>query len=129
MSLEHSPARQQRGLGDNGGPPLEPADDLLIGAEAIAHYVYGNADAKQIRDIYRNVFDFSFFKHGNSIAALKSTIRAEIVEAQRVAREERRQKKASEERPVAKPRRPIRWSPRVATSVMPEPAAINREKT
>lgn len=98
MSLEHSPARQRRvqtvGPGHNQGPPLNdpapemaPADNLLIGAESIALYIYGKAGRKEVRDVYRNPFGFSFFKHGNAIAALKSTIRAELHEAEREAQE------------------------------------------
>jgi len=83
---------------------MAPADNLLIGAESIACYVYGKSGSKEVRDVYRNPFGFSFFKHGNAIAALKSTIRAELLEAQRAAQEARRQKKASEARVVAKPR-------------------------
>jgi len=46
-------------------------------------------------------------KHGNSIAGLKSTIRAELLEAQRAAQAERRQQKEEKEakaRVVAKAR-------------------------
>jgi hypothetical protein len=53
--------------------------DLLIGAEAIALFVYGRADAKQVRDIYRNVLRLSLFKHGNSIAASKNVLVQEIL--------------------------------------------------
>jgi hypothetical protein len=69
--------------------------------------------------VYRNPIGFSFFKHGNAIAALKSTIRAELHEAERAAQEERaaqaeraaqealrqNQKKALEARVVVKARR------------------------
>jgi hypothetical protein len=103
MPLEHSPARQQQtkafGPGHDQGPQLEdlaPATNLLIGAEAIAHYVYGKAGKKEMRDIYRNVFGFSFFKHGNAIAALKTTINAELAEKQRAAQAERRRKNEAE---------------------------------
>ena len=63
------------------------ADDLIVGAEKIAKYIYG--DAGRIRDVYRNVAGLSFFKHGASVAAFKSTIREELLEAQRKARENR----------------------------------------
>ena len=116
MSLEHSPERQQRrkavGSGLNQGlapndpaPELAPATNLLLGAESIALYIYGKSGLKEVRDIYRNPFGFSFFKHGNAIAALKSTICAELHEAERAAQEALRQRKASEARAVAKPRR------------------------
>jgi hypothetical protein len=72
---------------------MAPADNLLIGAESIALYIYGKAGRKEVRDVYRNPFGFSFFKHGNAIAALKSTIRAELHEAEREAQEALRQKK------------------------------------
>lgn len=71
---------------------VAPADNLLIGAEAIARFIYGNAGKKERRDIYRNVFGFSFFKHGNAIAALKTTINAELAEKQRAAQAERQRK-------------------------------------
>lgn len=114
MSLEHSPARQDRikavGPVHNQGPRLNdpapevtPADNLLIGAEAIARYVYGKADTKQIRDIYRNVFGFSLFKHGAQLAALKTTINAELAEKQRLPKNSVVQKKAPA---VIKPHRP-----------------------
>jgi hypothetical protein len=98
---------------------MSPAVNLLLGAQAIALYLYGKAGRKEIRDVYRNPFGFSFFKHGNAIAALKSTIRAELHEAERAAQEERaaqaeraaqealrqNQKKALEARVVVKARR------------------------
>jgi ribonuclease BN (tRNA processing enzyme) len=114
MSLEHSPERQQRmkAVGSNQGltsndpaPELAPATNLLLGAESIALYIYGKAGRKEVRDVYRNPFGFSFFEHGNAIAALKSTIRAELHEAERAAQEALRQRKVSEARVVVKPRR------------------------
>ena len=114
MSLEHSPERQQRmkAVGSNQGltsndpaPELAPATNLLLGAESIALYIYGEAGRKEVRDVYRNPFGFSFFKHGNAIAALKSTILAELHAAERAAQEALRQSKASEARVVVKPRR------------------------
>ena len=48
------------------------------------------------------------FKHGNTLAALKSAIAAEIAEMQRAAQERRRQKKAAEARRIVKPRRRTR---------------------
>ena len=93
MSLEHSPTHQQTGVTRETAfePPI--ADDLMLGAENIARFIYGKADKKEVRDVYRNPFGFSFFKHGNTIAALKSATRAEVHEAQRAAQTERRQKK------------------------------------
>ena len=112
MSLEHAPERQQRrqavGTGhalNDPAPEMSPAVNLLLGAQAIALYLYGKAGCKEIRDVYRNPFGFSFFKHGNAIAALKSTIRAELHEAERAAQQALRQRKASEARVVVKPRR------------------------
>jgi|ERR1700720_3650623 hypothetical protein len=89
-------------------PEMTIADDLLIGAEAIAVFLYGSAGTKELRDVYRNPFGFSFFKHGNAIAGLKSTIRAEVHEAQRAAAEKRRQMKKAEPRVVVKRRRRVR---------------------
>jgi hypothetical protein len=63
------------------------AEDLVIGAPAISMFIYGNQD--RIRDVYRNVLGLSFFKHGNSIAAFKSTIRDELIEREKAARAER----------------------------------------
>ena len=57
------------------------AGDLMIGAGRIAEFIYG--DAARARDVYRNPAGLSFFKHGASIAAFKSTIRKELEEAQR----------------------------------------------
>jgi hypothetical protein len=103
MSAEDFPAQQQRTKAseprpDQGAALHEsaPAINLLIGAEAIALYVYGKAGKKEMRDIYRNVFGFSFFKHGNAIAALKTTINAELAEKQRAAQAERHRKNEAE---------------------------------
>ena len=57
-------------------PPV--ADDLMIGADVIAVFLYGNDDPKSVRDVYRNPMGLSFFKHGNSVAGFKSTIRKSI---------------------------------------------------
>jgi hypothetical protein len=35
-------------------PEMTIADDLLIGAEAIAVFLYGSAGTKELRDVYRN---------------------------------------------------------------------------
>jgi hypothetical protein len=85
MSLEHSPSRQQRRA---GGESL--AGDLMLGAGPIAFFIYGEDTPETRRDIYRNPMKLSFFKHGALIAALKSSIRAEIAEAQQAARKARR---------------------------------------
>ena len=68
------------------------ADDLLIGAEEIAKFLYN--DAAKVRDVYRNIGNLSFFKHGAHIAAFKSTLRGELREAERRAREQQQQSKA-----------------------------------
>jgi hypothetical protein len=89
------------------------ADDLLIGAKKIALFIYGDDSDDRRRDVYRNPFGFSFFKHGNTVAALKSTIRAELVVAQQAAREERllrlkekaERKEAERKQTTAKPLR------------------------
>jgi hypothetical protein len=102
MSLEHSPARQGGGA---AASESTVADDLLIGAESIARFIYGEAGTKEVRDVYRNPFGFSFFKMGAAIAGLKSTIRAELSEAQQAAAEERRQLKQAKAQAAVKPRR------------------------
>jgi hypothetical protein len=61
--------------------------DLLIGAEAIAEFLYG--DRTQTRDVYRNVLGLPLFKHGAKIAATKSGLIQEIRSREKAAREER----------------------------------------
>jgi hypothetical protein len=73
------------------------ANDLLLGAGPIALFIYGEDTDDTRRNVYRNPFGFSFFKHGNTLAALKSQIHAELVEAQQAAR----QKKLNKEIPPA----------------------------
>jgi hypothetical protein len=102
MSLEHSPARQI------GSPKDSIGSDLLLGAGPIALHIYGSDTPETRRNVYRNVLGLSFFKHGNTLAALKSTIFSEIAEMQRAAQEQRRQKKAAEARRIVKPRRRAR---------------------
>jgi hypothetical protein len=80
------------------------SEDLLIGADKIAEFLYGKSDRKSLSHVYRNVAGLSFFKHGNSIAAFKSTIRAELAEAQRKAREQFDLVKSTAPKPDAKPR-------------------------
>jgi len=64
-------------------PPL--ANDLLIGAEAIAQFLYD--DPTHIRDVYRNPLGLPFFKHGAKIAATKSGLLAEIRGRESAARD------------------------------------------
>lgn len=90
------------------------ADDLMIGAEPIAKFLYGKVGKKELRDVYRNPADLPFFKHGNSIASFKSSIRAALHEAQRQAQEERHQKKVSGSPAVVKPRHRLRHHQQVA---------------
>jgi hypothetical protein len=59
--------------------------DLLVGAEPIAQFLYG--DPKKRRDIYRNPAGLSIFRLGAQLAARKSTLRAEILERENAARE------------------------------------------
>ena len=61
------------------------AGDLLIGAEAIAKFLYG--DPTQTRDVYRNVLKLPLFRHGAKIAATKSGLIAEIRTQEKAARE------------------------------------------
>jgi hypothetical protein len=103
MSLEHSPIRQQTGAcGTASEPPV--ADDLMVGAETIARFIYGSAGKKEVRDVYRNIGGLPFFKHGNAVAGLKSSIRAALHEAQDIALETLRQKKAGKARVVVRRR-------------------------
>jgi hypothetical protein len=104
MSLEHSPARQQK----VGAPSDSIANDLLLGAGPIALHIYGADTPETRRNVYRNVLKLSFFKHGNTLAALKSTILSEIKEMQRQAQEQRRLKQGAETRRIVKPRRRVR---------------------
>jgi hypothetical protein len=130
MSFENSPARRQNTGAASGGAPIAAsettvADDLMVGAEPIARFLYGKAGKKELRDVYRNPFGFSFFKHGNSIAGLKSTIRAELLEAQRAARAEHLQMKEEKEakaRAIAKPRRRRMRIPQPITRTTAAPA-------
>lgn len=66
----------------------DPAD-LIVKAEEIARFLYGNADPSSLRQVYRNPLGLSFFRHGLFIAALKSTLRRELAERERKAREAR----------------------------------------
>ena len=84
------------------------ADDLMLGAGKIAAFLYGEDKAETRRDIYRNPMGLSFFKHGATIAALKSTIRAELLQAQQAAQEERRRKKKTTQAVVTPRRRRAR---------------------
>ena len=83
MSLEHSPARRGSAAVSSD---LPIAGDLLIGAEAIATFLYG--DPAQTRDVYRNVLGLPFFKHGAKLAATKSGLTEEIRNREKAAREE-----------------------------------------
>jgi hypothetical protein len=92
-------------------PRSELANDLLLGAEAVAQFIYGKVTTKSLRDTYRNVLELPYFKHGNTIAALKSALIAEIKKKQQQAtekaQEERRRKAAEKARRTVKPRRRI----------------------
>lgn len=66
-----------------------PADEWIIGAANLAEFVYG--DSGRIRDIYRNCAGLSFFKHGGQLAGFESTIRAELAEIQKAARQKQQQ--------------------------------------
>jgi len=71
------------------------ADDLLIGAEAIAAFLYGNANRAARANVYRNVLHLTFFRHGGFKAALKSTLRRELAEIEDRARRSRRDQDAA----------------------------------
>jgi hypothetical protein len=83
---------------------------MLIGAEAIAEFLYGKSDDddvrdKKIRDVYRNIAGLTFFKHGNSLAAFTDTLVAELRQHERKGREELQRKRQAEARKIVKPRR------------------------
>ena len=80
------------------------ADDLLVGAENIAKFLYD--DVTRVRDVYRNVAGLTFFKHGAALAAFKSTLREELREAERKARENRQLKASMASRVVERRRKP-----------------------
>lgn len=69
------------------GRPI--AEDLIINAGPIAIEIYGRDDEKARRDVYRNVLGLTIFKHGNSLAAFRSTIRREVREIEDRARRAR----------------------------------------
>lgn len=59
-------------------PPETLADDLLVGAPAIAEFLFG--DSRRHRAVYalKATSTFPAFRFGRSLAATKSTIRAWI---------------------------------------------------
>jgi hypothetical protein len=61
------------------------AEDLLIGASAIAEFLYGNP--RLTRDVYRNAMGLPFFRHGAQITATKSGLTQEIRNRENAARE------------------------------------------
>jgi len=63
-----------------------PAEDLIVGAQAIARFLYGNAEPKAMSDVYRNPMGLTFFSHGGKKAAFKSTLRRELAEIEHKAR-------------------------------------------
>jgi hypothetical protein len=116
MSLEHSPTRQRRRTGGLAASPPQGeslAGDLMLGAGPIAFFLYGEDTDETRRDVYRNPMGLSFFRHGALLAALKSTLRAEIAAAQKSASEKtqtERQKKLNKETARAPlPKRNRRW--------------------
>jgi hypothetical protein len=94
-----------------------PASRMLIGAEAIAQFLYGKSDDKAVRDVYRNIGKLTFFHHGNCLAAFTDTLIGELREHEQQARQERLRKQESAAHPV-KPRRRAR----LASSMAGEPA-------
>jgi hypothetical protein len=68
-------------------PPI--ADDLILGAKPISRFLYGDVDPANVAKVYRNPAGFSFFRHGGELAALKSTLRREVAEIERQARDAR----------------------------------------
>ena len=92
-------------LTSTAAPEIPLHQDLKLGARQIALEIYGEDTPETRRNVYRNPMGLSFFKHGNTIAALMSVIRAEIREAQRAAQNARQQMRAAKTRMVAMPRR------------------------
>jgi hypothetical protein len=102
------------------------ADDLLVGASAIATFVYGNSDPPALKDVYRNVLALPIFKHGAQLAARKSVLVAEIAGREHAAREvikERKDSAAAVKR--AQPKNPAKRRARRA----PAKAVVNAAAT
>jgi hypothetical protein len=78
---------------------------LLLGAEALAQFIYGNRSEKAVRDIYRNIAGLPFFHHGNSLAGFTDTITAELRRHEQQACDELQRKRQAEARRIIKPRR------------------------
>jgi hypothetical protein len=53
-------------------------DDLLLGAPAIAKYLFGSSDRAKIRKVYNNRKRLPLFNFGGELAARKSTLLAYI---------------------------------------------------
>lgn len=92
-------------MSDKSTAAVPVAGNLLVGAGPIALYVYGEDTPDTRRNVYRNPFGFSFFKHGALLAALKSTIDAELAEAQQAARAKKLNKEIPPAAPMPKRRR------------------------
>ena len=75
------------------------AEDLMIGAQAIARFLYGNVDPAAVRDVYRNPLGLTIFRHGGHLAAFENKIRRELAEIENKAREARKEHQAAAERP------------------------------
>jgi hypothetical protein len=82
-----------------------PARKMLIGAEAIAQFLYGKSDDKTVRDVYRNIAGLTFFHHGNSLAAFTDTLLSELRQHEREAREKLQREKEAKARAIVKPPR------------------------
>jgi hypothetical protein len=82
-----------------------PARKMLIGAEAIAKFLYGKDDDKAVRDVYRNIAGLTFFKHGNSLAAFTDTLVADLRRHEQKAREGWQRKQQEQARKIVRPRR------------------------
>jgi hypothetical protein len=89
----------------DGGIVKSTAQKMLIGAEAIARFLYGNANEKELRDVYRDVAGLTFFHHGNALAAFPDTLMSELRDHELKARQEQQRKKEAEARKIVKPRR------------------------
>ena len=65
------------------------ADDLVVGGENLALWLYGKCDPQAMREVYRNPMGLTFFSHGGRKAGFKSTLRRELAEIEDKARKAR----------------------------------------
>jgi hypothetical protein len=66
------------------------AEGLVLGAGPLAKVIYAKDDQKSVRAVYANPLGLSIFKHGALLAGYPSTLRRELAEIERRAREARK---------------------------------------